>query len=100
LEKINDRKAAFDRLNQFGMARAGWVISIPGDAIVTIETLPSSDIPNVLRDNGYDLREVEGDHKRIIPAATVETIMQDNKPIRRVAHAGVVPVERWTLPID
>jgi hypothetical protein len=42
LEKINDRKAAFDRLYRFIMARGGWITSIPGDRLVVVEAVSAT----------------------------------------------------------
>jgi len=59
LEKINDRKAAFDRLNRFIMARGGWITSIPGDRLVVVEAV-SATTASDLADLGYSPVEIEG----------------------------------------
>jgi hypothetical protein len=108
LEKINDRKAAFDRLNRFIMARGGWITSIPGDRLVVVEAV-SATTASDLADLGYSPIEIEGG-QRIMSAAVEECFTRtaagalepwtegSARPVAEVRrHAGFVPTLRWSL---
>jgi hypothetical protein len=55
---INDRKDRFAEINAMVMMAAGgaWLTSVPGEVEVRLEVLPSSDVPQRLRDLGFSLR--------------------------------------------
>ncbi|HWX61964.1 hypothetical protein [Bradyrhizobium sp.] len=108
MEKINDRKAAFDRLNRFIMARGGWITSIPGDRLVVVEAV-SATTASDLADLGYSPIEIE-DGQRIMSAAVEECFTRtaagalepwtegSARPVAEVRrHAGFVPTLRWSL---
>jgi hypothetical protein len=96
-QQIADLKEKFASLNDWINQQGGaWLTSIPGDFEAMMECLPSSDVPERLRDRGYDLKP-DGEGERIIPHAIVETILAEDgkKPIRKVTHAGIVGVQRY-----
>jgi hypothetical protein len=51
-------KKKFQDLNEFISPRHGWITSIPGAVVVTVECLPSSTLPDELREAGYDVTEM------------------------------------------
>ena len=51
-EVIPSRKELFAALNKFVTERGGWLTSIPGAVDVTMECLPGSSLPDVLRKFG------------------------------------------------
>src|SRR6516164_2603222 len=98
---IEDRKTRFDKLNRFVTARGGWVVSVPGAELVTIETLPGS-LPAELRAAGYNLRR-DGEGQRILGSAIVQELTLTSsgayeplapgstKPVAQdLRHAGIV----------
>lgn len=85
----------FDKLNAFVNSRNGWITSIPGAAEVSIECLPGSELPDELRERGYELEE-SGEGQRILPAGIVETFITEGSTVpRTVTHAGIVRVLRF-----
>jgi len=44
-----DGLARFAELNKFVTERHGWIVSLPGDTEVRLETLPDSTLPDELR---------------------------------------------------
>jgi hypothetical protein len=69
--EIADRKARFAALNQFVTKRQGWLTSIPGEGVVTLDCLEGSTLPDQLKRLGYDVRET-GAGERILATAIVE----------------------------
>jgi hypothetical protein len=61
---------------------------------MAMECLPDSGLPSQLEADGYVLREIEGEHRRIIPNATAEVIEVNGKPVRRQVYAGIVETRR------
>jgi hypothetical protein len=69
---IQDRKAKFSELNDFVIERGGWLVSVPGDPEVRLETLPGSTLPSEIEKHfGYAVRET-GQGERILAASIVE----------------------------
>jgi len=67
--EAQDRKARFAEVNDFVRSRQdGWLTSIPGKRVVTMDVLPGSTIPSELRKMGYAL-EADGEGQRLIPHA-------------------------------
>jgi len=97
-DKLADRKARFAALLKFTTARNGWITSIPGDVSVTMECLEGSDLPEQLAQLGYELIPA-GETERILPVAIVEHIpvTEGSTATRRVQHAGIVKVRRYTF---
>jgi hypothetical protein len=100
-DKIKDRKARFVTLNDFVTARHGWLVSIPGDEVVRLETLEGSTLPDELAQLGYQLHP-DAPGERILPVAIVENIpvTAGSTATRAVAHAGVCRTERYTFSIE
>jgi hypothetical protein len=103
-----DCKAAFDRLNQWVMARGGWITSIPGARTVVVEAV-SATIASDLVDLGYSPIEIEP-AQRIIGTAIEERFARTSSgalepctegSTRSVAevrrHAGICPTRRWRI---
>jgi hypothetical protein len=67
---LAERRERFERLNEEARAYGAWVISTPGHREVTIEVLPSSGWPAVLR-RRYRLEPLD-DGQRILPNAIRE----------------------------
>jgi hypothetical protein len=98
LREIESRKDAFDKLLKFVTSRHGWIISVPGSSEIAMECLPGSALPEELYDAGYD-PEPAGVGERILPHAIRETFLTEGSTVvRRVTHAGIVRVERFTFP--
>jgi hypothetical protein len=56
------RQEAFAELNLYVMAKGGgsaWIVSLPGDSLVVLEVLPTSDLPEDLRRRGYDVQPAD-----------------------------------------
>jgi hypothetical protein len=109
--EVDDRKDAFDDLNDFVQRRNGFVISIPGERIVTIEVLPDSGLPAELTALGYDLTEAPAG-ERILSGAIVEHFTltssgafeplspNSTKAIAQSRrHAGIVKTRRFTFDL-
>ena len=76
-----DRKERFAEVNDFVRSRQdGWLTSIPGKRVVTMDVLPGSPLPDELRKMGYAL-EAEGEGQRLIRT-------------RLVRHLRLVPMVR------
>ena len=99
-DKIRDRKEKFVTLNEFVTSRHGWIVSIPGDEVVRLETLEGSTLPDELAQLGYQLHP-DAPGQRILPTAIVESIevTAGSSITRQVAHAGVCRTERWHFDI-
>jgi len=52
---IDARKRLFERFNQLARSRNGWFTTVPGAREMMFDCLPSSDLPQHLRDLGYDV---------------------------------------------
>jgi hypothetical protein len=72
-DKIADRRAAFDELNELVTEGGGWLTSTPGHAEIFLECLPASGLPNVLADRGHDLRKEPDGQRILVSAAIVRT---------------------------
>jgi hypothetical protein len=100
-QRIMDRKERFEELNKLAHACGdAWLISVPGDFEVMVEALPDSTMPDRLRRLDYQLRD-EGDGQRILAHAITETILAEDgkKPIRKVTHAGITTVQRFSFDL-
>jgi hypothetical protein len=107
---IADRKDKFEAINKLAIeASDAWLTSIPGDFEVRVEALPSSTFPQRLRDLDCDLRPEPGG-ERILPCAITErfgraadgtlvpiTAGSTLPVVHRVAHAGIVGVQRYSF---
>jgi hypothetical protein len=109
--EVADRKASFDDLNDFVQARHGWIISIPGERIVTIEVLPDSALPAELTALGYGLTEAPAG-ERILASAIIEKFTMTSSgalaslvdgstaAVAEVRHhAGIVKTRRFTFDL-
>jgi hypothetical protein len=101
--KVRDERTAreaFVTLNLFVTKHGGWIVSLPGDRMVTLEVLPESSLPADLRARGYQLEEIEGG-ERIVPAGHVEDVLTERstKVAFRTAHAAVRRVARFTFQL-
>jgi hypothetical protein len=95
--EIETRKDRFDKLLKFVTARHGWIVSVPGAEEIAVECLPTSTLPAELYDAGYD-PEPAGEGERILPTAIVETFITEGSTVpRRVTHAGICKVKRYTF---
>jgi hypothetical protein len=95
--EIETRKGTFDKLLVFIQSRNGFVTSIPGAEQVDFDCLPTSTLPAELYDLGYD-PEPAGEGERILPTAIVETFITEGSTVpRRVTHAGITKVKRYTF---
>jgi hypothetical protein len=95
--EIETRKDRFDKLLKFVTARHGWIVSVPGADEITMECLPTSALPDELRDLGYEVIEI-GQGERILPTAIVETFITEGSTVpRRVTHAGITKLLRFTF---
>jgi hypothetical protein len=107
---LDDRKDRFASINELAIkAGDAWLVSIPGDIEVRVEALPSSTFPDRLRDLGYRLM-AEPDGERILACAITErfgraadgTLVPITEGstlpvVHRVAHAGIVGVQRYSF---
>ncbi|MES5485952.1 hypothetical protein QMZ05_24630 [Bradyrhizobium sp. INPA03-11B] len=111
LQRTLDRTEQFAALNEFVMARAGWITSIPGDAEIRIECLPDSELPDDLRRLGHHLRE-EGEGQRILAHAVTQmfttgpdgslqpaTLGSSHEVTLRVTGAGLGKVKRYSFTL-
>jgi len=107
--KARDLKERFARLHAFVTERQGWIVSVPGAEMVTIEVLPGSILPNELRDAGYALEAV-GSGERILASAITEKLTltscgvfepltpDSTKAVAEIRrHEGIVKVRRFTF---
>jgi hypothetical protein len=106
-------KERFAALNKWVSENGGWLISVPGEAIVRLECLPNSSLPNALADQGYDLfPEPEGWGERILASAITEHFVMNSRgelepltegstaPITStVTHAGIVKTRRFAFAL-
>jgi hypothetical protein len=102
-------KKKFKGLNEFISSRHGWITSIPGAVVVTVECLPGSTLPDEPRKAGYEVTEI-GEGERIFGAAIVQQfcIRADGalEPLIAgsactiaftVTHAGICTMNRYAL---
>jgi hypothetical protein len=96
VEETLDAKRRFASINEFVSAKGGWLTSVAGDRLVTLETLPGSSLPAELEKLGYEV-EPDGEGQRIIPAAKVETVLIEGstKSTIRTLREGIVRVLRY-----
>jgi hypothetical protein len=105
--KVADRKSKFAALNAWVRVRGGWIVSVPGDREVRIETLENSGIPEELRKLGYTLSNL-GQGERILHHAIEQKFTRapdgtfvpltpgSSGPVALVTqHAGIVTVARY-----
>jgi hypothetical protein len=92
------RLERFQQMNRFIMRRGGWIVSLPGADIMTIETLPDSSIPDELAKLGYDVEKI-GDGERICFGAVTEIVDHGNakRPPRVMHYDGPTRVERFSF---
>jgi hypothetical protein len=104
-------KEKFQALNEFVTSHNGWITSIPGAVMVTVECLPNSTLPGELRKAGYDVSDI-GEGERILPTAIIERFVAradgefepmtegSTKPIAStVTHAGICKVKQYTFSL-
>ncbi|WP_315775099.1 MULTISPECIES: hypothetical protein [unclassified Bradyrhizobium] len=96
---IQSRKEKFEALNTFVTEDGGWVVSIPGEPLVTIECTERSNLPEKLRDLGYELHEVDRRERMISNATTKEFATSCHRKIRTLSHAGLVPVIAYSFEL-
>lgn len=108
---IKDRHERFASFNSFIRSHGGWVVSVPGDKMVTVEMLPQSNLANVLADLGHNLEPLENG-ERNLPFAISENFARNSdgslgivtegstRPITTVVHhAGITPTRRYRLAL-
>lgn len=96
--KITSRKERFDAINRQAQ-RLGdaWLVSVPGEPEIRIETLPNSALPEQLRELGYRLTD-NGTGERILPSAITEAVLiEGSTRTRTVTHAGIARVRKFSL---
>jgi hypothetical protein len=110
---VDDRKTRFGKINAYVMSAGGWVVSVPGAELVTIECLPQSPIPQVLRERGYPVRPADPpEGQRILASALTERLTMTSsggyepmtegstKAVAEIrTHAGIVRVTRFSFGI-
>jgi hypothetical protein len=109
---VDKRKARFAALLEIVTQRHGWLTSVPGDTVVTMECLPGSTLPAELRAAGYDVQP-DGNGQRVLAHSIVEKFVAgpdgtmqpltagSSQPVAQtVTHAGIVRTERhaFSLP--
>lgn len=100
---VESRRRRFDGIVEFLSGRTdGWLISVRGAPQATIEVLPDSDIPEILEANGLRLHEVPGPHRRMVPHATTEILIDPvtKRESRRVTHAGLITTRQFSFSVD
>ena len=112
-QKVDDRKTRFAKINRWVTEAGGWVVSIPGQELVTIETLPQSPIPARLIELGYDVQRADPpETQRILAGAIIEQLAltssgalvpltpESTKTIAETrTHAGIVRVSRFSFAL-
>jgi hypothetical protein len=96
---VRTRAQRFEAMNSWVQARGGWVISLPGEPEVMVETTESSDIPAQLREGGHDVVEVEGGQRILASSITESVLIEGSTAVRMVRHAGIVPTRRYQFVI-
>jgi hypothetical protein len=96
-----DRNAAFDTLNTFVRSKGGWIVSLPGDPLVVMETLPDSSLPSLLHERGYDVQPADpATGERIVANDTIEDVTTEStRPAFRTTHAGIRRVLRYCFSL-
>ena len=110
-DDLAERKAWFKALNDEARLNDAWITSTPGAKEVIIETLPTSQWPDLLWRRGYLLEELDG-AERILPVAIREpmTINADGSlgivspgstqaTTMVVHHPGVHKTKRFTFAL-
>ena len=93
-----DRKEKFAALLSFVHGR-GWVTSVPGATLVMLEVLPGSDLPEELRELGFQ-PQADGEGERILPHAIREVVTVEGSTVPKVfVHAGIVAVKRYSFAL-
>jgi hypothetical protein len=109
--EIETRKARFAKINAFVQSHNGWIVSVPGAELVTIETLPDSPIPQELINLGYLVQPADPpEGQRILPAPITQLLTMTSsgayEPLaegstKAVAlarrHAGIAKVTRYSF---
>ena len=90
---VESRKEKFDRMNEWVHSRNGWIVSVPGDPDVRLQTLVGSPLPGQLRKLGY-IVERTGETQRILPHAVSQRFETSS------SGALVVPTEGSTRPVS
>jgi hypothetical protein len=96
-DKIADRRERFERLNEEARLCGAWIISTPGSREVTIEVLPSSGWPDVLRGRGYRLEQLD-EGQRILPNSIQQPMRMGSKG-GLVHHAGIHKTRRFSFDL-
>jgi hypothetical protein len=97
-DAVASRHERFAKMNALVMRRGGWIVSLPGSTIMTIERLPDAAIPEELTKLGYELERLP-DGERIVSGAVTETIDAGNskRPPRVMRYDGPTRVERFSF---
>jgi hypothetical protein len=107
---LADRKERFADINDMCIRTGGaWLTSVSGDIEVTLVCIPTSVIPQRLRDQGYHLVD-DGPGTWLAPNAITEVFgrLPDGtlvaiEPgstlpmVQRVTHAGIIEVQRFSF---
>ncbi len=105
--KAEKKRAEFEALNKLVTSANAWITSVPGDPIILIDALPSSNLPDELRELGYRVVQA-GSGERIVAHTIVERFTRrangelelmtpgSTAPVAEVrSHAGIVPILRF-----
>lgn len=97
----------FQALNRWVTDRRGFITSSPGEAVIRLECLPGSTLPDELEAQGYSVIAA-GEGERILSGSIVERFTRradgelelmtegSTKPVATtITHAGIVKVERY-----
>jgi hypothetical protein len=108
-ERVKTLKERFATMNNFCRSRHAWIISVPGDPEIRLETLPNSTLPAELKRLGYELAD-DGEGERIIPGRIIERFIRgpggelvplvagSTAPVAETrTHAGIVKTERFSF---
>ena len=107
---VATRKEQFEKLNKYVRLKGGWLVSIPGDELVTMQCLEHSQLPEQLRGLGYDDVEEIGRSEKILHTAIVEKLARgpdgtlvpwrEDLPLAETRHhAGICPVTVWRFAL-
>jgi hypothetical protein len=109
-DKIASRKQRFAALVAYARERNGWLTSVPGAPVVTMECLPDSKLPDDLRELGYVVEQV-GVGERILASAVERfgrrsdgelvllTAGSTEVAVEARQHAGITRVLRFEFDI-
>jgi hypothetical protein len=97
--QVESRKSSFGKLARLIHNGGGWVTSYPGLSYMTFDALDGSQVPQQLRDLGYDPVD-EGPGERILPSGITERYLIEGSSVPVVRHhAGITKVKKWVLDL-